>query len=491
MRGDRRLRILVWFLAVSSAVMVLVTATAGPLSEPAEAASSPSIYTAASSFRPLTGGSVSEPLTALPTNLAAHDYVEQEFSAAGTAHEFRATAAPSNGKWSIAPTSSAPYRTRVLVRRPANPKKFSGTVIVEWMNESAGESAPDWDYLNPEIMNAGDAWVGVSAQTLGVNGGKSLLTGGEVTGTVQGLTQLDPARYGSLHQPGDQYSFDIYDQIAFGLRDSASKVLGPLHPHHILAVGESQSASYLTTFADTLEPHAYPYDGIFIHSRGVSGAPLDGVSITTSTAKKPLLIRTDLRVPVFMSETQTDMIMLGYAPAQQPNTDRIRTWEIAGTSHADIYEVGGNASVLGCTAPINTGPQHVVVQAAFAAFSRWVEVGTPPPKPQPFKLQSTNPPVLALDQHGNVIGGVRTPAVEVPTSTLTGSAPAGTSTICSLFGTTTPFSAAQLTSLYGSDANYLSKYTASLNKAIAGRYILPASRGELLAQARQAQFPSS
>ena len=377
------------------------------------------------------------------------------------------------------------------MRRPANPKNFSGTVVVEWMNESAGESAPDWDYLNPEIMDAHDAWVGVSAQSLGVNGGKSLLTGGEVTGTVQGLAQQEPQRYGSLHQPGDQYSFDIYDQVAFGLRDAPSTVLGALQPRHILAVGESQSAAYLTTFADTLEPHDYPYDGIFIHSRGTSGAALDGAAINPSARQTPLLIRTDLRVPVFMSETQTDLIMLGYAPAQQPNTDRIRTWEIAGTSHADIYEVGGNASVLGCTTPINTGPQHVVVQAAFADFSRWVVDGTPPPEPAPFKLASTNPAKLALDSHGNVIGGVRTPAVDVPVSTLTGSAPAGTSTICSLFGTTTPFSSAELTSLYGSEANYLSKYTADLDKAIADRYLLPSEREELLAQARQVQFPSS
>ncbi len=492
MLGEPKLRVPGWLLMVSGGLMVLVTSVAVPLSEPAEASGSGSIYEAAASFSaPFTVGHVIEPLTALPTNLASHDYVEQEFSASGTAHAFRATSAPSDGKWSITPTSSAPYATRILVRRPANPKNFSGTVVVEWLNESAGESAPDWDYLNPEIMDAHDAWVGVSAQSLGVDGGKSLLTGGEVTGTVQGLTEQEPQRYGSLHQPGDQYSFDIYDQVAFGLRASASNALGPLHPHHILAIGESQSASYLTTFADALEPHDYPYDGIFIHSRGVSGAPLDGGSITARSAQTPLLIRTDLRVPVFMSETQTDLIMLGYAPAQQPNTDRIRTWEIAGTSHADIYEVGGNASVLGCTTPINTGPQHVVVQAAFADFSRWVLDGTPPPEPAPFKLASTSPATLALDSHGNVIGGVRTPAVDVPVSTLSGAAPAGTSVICSLFGTTTPFSAAELTSLYGSKANYIAKYTTDIDKAIADRYLLPSERAELLAQAQEVQFPSS
>ena len=125
-------------------------------------------------------------------------------------------------------------------------------------------------------------------------------------------------------------------------------------------------------------------------------------------------IRTDLRVPVFMFETQTDLIHLGYAPAQQPNTTRIRTWEVAGTSHADAYLVGVAASVLGCTTPVNSGPQHTVVQAAFAAFTKWVDHGTPPPSPPRFTLASSDPPSLALDSHGNVIGGVRTPGGRCP-----------------------------------------------------------------------------
>lgn len=460
-------------------------------SSQASASEPGSIYRDAAAFKPLTGGHIIEPLSANPTGLAAHDYVEDEYSASGTAHAFVATSSPPDGKWSITPTSAASYSTRVLVRRPSNPRAFSGTVVVEWMNESAGESAPDWDYLNPEIMDAGDAWVGVSAQKLGVDGGSSILSGGQVNGSVKGLVQQEPERYGTLHHPGDQYSFDIYDQIGFGLRDSASSILGPLKVRRLLAIGESQSAFYLTTFADAIEPHDYPYDGFFIHSRGGPGAALDGGSIVGNAAKNPLRIRTDLRVPVFMSETQTDLIGLDYAPAQQPNTNRIRTWEIAGTSHADIYEVGGDAGILGCTNQINTGPQHVVVQAAFADFSKWVAGGTAPPSPAPFKLSSTDPPALALDDHGNVIGGVRTPAVDVPVSTLTGSAPAGTSEICSLFGSTTPFGAAELASIYGSQANYLSKFTTDLDRAIAARYLLPSERSELLAQAQQVQIPSS
>jgi hypothetical protein len=322
---------------------------------------------------------------------------------------------------------------------------------------------------------------------LGVDGGHAIL--GQSGAASGGLVSEEPARYGSLHHPGDQYALDIYAQIGKALSVPEPSALGGLRPKHVLAVGESQSAFYLTTFADALQTRTNIFDGIFIHSRGGGGASLAGTAITTKEGPTNLRIRTDLRVPVFMFETQTDLIALGYAPAQQPNTNRIRTWEVAGTSHADAYEVGGAASLLGCTTPVNNGPQHTVVQAAFAAFNRWVDHGTPPPSPPRFRLSSTDPAVLALDSHGNVIGGVRTPAVDVPISTLSGAAPPGTNALCSLFGESTPFTPAMLAGLYPTKADYLTAYKASLDKSIAGGYILPADRATLLAQAEQVSIP--
>lgn len=456
---------------------------------PAAAASSPTVnYQAAAAVEgPITTGHVIEPLSARNPDLAAYGYVEQEFFVSGTATAFRATSSPSNGRWTVAPTTSASYKTRILVRRPTNPAHFNGTVVVEWMNESAGESAPDFDYLSPELLRDGYAYVAVSAQALGVDGGTPILAA-----AAAGLVKSEPARYGTLHHPGDQYSYDMFAQIGQALRHPKGSVLGPLQPKHVVAVGESQSAFYLTTFADAIQPLTHTFDGIFIHSRGGTGASLGGSSITAKKQTGPsnLRIRTDLSVPVFMFETQTDLIELGYAPAQQPNTNRIRTWEVAGTSHADAYEVGTAANFLGCTTAVNDGPQHNVVQAAFAAFIKWVVHGTPPPSPGRFTLSSTNPAVLALDSHGNVIGGVRTPAVDVPVSTLSGAAPPGASELCSLFGSTTPFSPTTLVSLYHTKSNYLAEYTTSLDQAIKGGYILAADRAGLLAQAQQVQFPS-
>lgn len=440
---------------------------------------------------PPNAGTISEPLTASPLDLAAYHYVESEYLASGTAYSFVPRTTPDNGRWTFGIGSSAPYATRIIVRRPADPAAFDGNVVVEWMNVSAGESAPDWEYMNPYLMDTGAAYIGVSVQALAVNGGTALL-GNRLAGAGSGLRGSDPARYSTLHHPGDQYSLDMFAQIGRGIADEAPTILGGLHPTHVLAVGESQSAFYLTTYVNALQPLDPVYDGFFIHSRGGGAVPLNGTGANVKSAiDGSVRIRTNLDAPVFMFETQTDLIQLGYAAAQQPNTAHIHTWEVAGTSHADAYELGPAAGLLGCTTPVNTGPQHVVVQAAGRSFLIWADGGKTPPSPAPFTLASTDPARLALDSHGNVLGGVRTPAVDVPISTLSGAPPAHSTTLCGLFGSTVPFTPAQLTGLYSSPAHYVSLYTASLDKTIAGGYILPADRTALIAQARQVTFPSN
>jgi Alpha/beta hydrolase domain len=447
----------------------------------AEKAAGPVSYRAVPTFsRPPNKGAIFEPESAYPLALT-HGYVQKELFASGRATAFKATATPKNGKWSIARTKSASYRTRILVRRPPK-SRFNGTVVVEWMNVTEGEAAPDWDYLNPMLMRAGYAYVAVSDQALGVNGGTSLF--GQKS---PGLVGSDPARYGSLHHPGDKYSLDIFAQIGAALHNpkTASQVLGGLRPKHVVATGESQSAYYLTTFANALQPKTHAYDGIFIHSRGGGAAKFDG---TITTGPYNVRVRTDLHVPVFMFETETDLITLHYATAQQPNTHLIRTWEVAGTSHADTLIVGPYTSFLGCTTPINDGPQHIVVQAAFTALAKWVEHATAPPKPKRFQFTAAHPAKLALAADGDVRGGVRTPAVDVPIATLSGAAPKGANETCSLFGSTTPFTKAALVKRYGTAAHYLALYKASLHTAIAHGYVLKADQAGLIAKARKVTF---
>ena len=271
------------------------------------------IYTQAATFSgPVTVGHVVEPLSANPPGLSAHGYAEQEYFASGTASAFRSTSAPNNGRWTIAPTTSAYYRTRILVRRPTDPAKFNGTVVVEWMNVSAGESAGLGLYES-RVDAAGTStwpcrprrWASTAARPFGYGCHRGP-RGHEPLATGRCSTRR-PVRPGHV-RPDRQ-----------ALRAPQIAVLGPPPPKHVVAVGESQSAFYLTTFADAVQPRTHTFDGIFIHSRGGAGrrwvAPPSGrVPGRTANPHGPT-------VPVFMFETQTDLIALGYASAQQPNTD--------------------------------------------------------------------------------------------------------------------------------------------------------------------------
>jgi hypothetical protein len=442
---------------------------------------------------PVTDGHIIEPTSPVAVDLAANGYVEQEFVASGTATACQPSKPLlADGRWSVKPQSSAPYRTRIVVRRPQDSSRFNGTVLVEWLNVSGGvEADADWAYLNPEIVRAGYAYVGVSAQAFGVNGGHALL-GAPGVSPSGGLVAAEPARYGTLTHPGDQYSYDMFSQIGQALRGSGQpSPLGSLRPGRVVAIGESQSAFFLTTYIDALQPTQHVYDGFFVHSRGGSGAALSGQPLGSSAVPMGLKIREDLGVPVFMFETETDVgPLLDYSPARQPDTDRIWTWEVAGTAHADAYLVGSYAGVLGCNFTVNEGPQHVVAQAALHAMNDWLVHGTPPPRAARLQLSTTAPPVIARDSLGNAIGGVRTPAVDVPVAALSGIAPAGASTLCSLFGSTTPFDRSTLMRLYGDKSGYLSAYEASLNKAIAGGFLLGADRTALLQQASGVVFSS-
>ena len=88
------------------------------------------------------------------------------------------------------------------------------------------------------------------------------------------------------------------------------------------------------------------------------------------------------------------------------------------------------------------------------------------------------------DAFGNAVGGIRTPSVDVPTSTLSGidNPPAGpgVGSFCLLFGTTTPFTTAELQALYPTHRDYVSKVTASAEMAERQGFLLPSGVREII-----------
>lgn len=418
---------------------------------------------------PVQGGKGAPFVASTTIDLEPFGYREDEYFVTGEAAAYRPTGpVEEDGRWSVEAAGSAPYTTRILVRRPTRAADFSGTVVVEWLNVTAGlDSAPDWTYLHTTLLRDGDAWVGVSAQRVGVEG-----PGLDFLGSAAGPLKLfDPERYAMLRHPGDDYSFDVFTQVGALLRGPRrAKVLGPLRPRRLLAVGESQSAFRLTTYANAVQPLEDVYDGFLVHSRGASAVP-----IATGVAMPEVVhTRTDLDVPVLTFETETDLATLGYLAARQPDTKRFRLWEVAGTAHADLYqlEVGRTdsgraakdttylaptstvaAGLITCTTPVNQGPQQFVLGAAFRALDRWMRDGTPPARAP--RIEATGGALpLVRDEHGNVEGGIRTAAVDAPVAALSGEGQTG-SAFCGLFGTTVPLDAATLDDLYPTHRAYV------------------------------------
>jgi hypothetical protein len=447
---------------------------------------------------PLTGGdginlASASTTPAIPTS----GWVQAEYAASGTATSYQSAGPlPTDGRFRLTEGPAAEYRTRIVVRRPRRPATFNGTVVVEWLNVSGGlDAAPDYTYLRSEIVRRGYAWVGVSAQLIGIEGGAVAVSvpQAEAAGAGKGIKHIDPARYGDLVHPGDAFSYDIYTQVARALRaPQGVDVLGPLQAQRVLAAGESQSAFALTTYVDGVQPLTKEFDGFLIHSRGGAAAPLGepgkGIDIAGSISGAPTKIRTDGRAPIIVVQTETDILgIIGAYPARQPDSARFRWWEVAGTAHADKFQVGGQADNLGCPAPVNDGPSRFAVRTALRDLDRWVSTGVAPPRSPRFAIDAATKTYLR-DRWGNVKGGIRTPLVDAPVDTLSGES-AGGSVVCILFGSTKPLTAEQLSERYRSRDQYRQQYRAGVQRAIAAGFVLADDRPDLLAMAQPDRVP--
>jgi hypothetical protein len=450
---------------------------------------------------PPTGGGAILPPNLNGFDLAQVGYEQSEYFLAGMATAYTTTSPlTSNGMWSVAPSSNkAAFKTRVVVYRPIDPKRFNGTVVVEWLNVSGQVDAdPDWTQTHNELIRDGFAWVGVSAQAVGLNALKC-------SGAC--LSPGDPARYGSLSHPGDSYSYDIFSQAGLAIRHNSAQILGGLTPKTLLAAGESQSAARMVTYIDAVQPLAHVYNGFLVHSRGAAGAALSQSPLPAVTPPTPTLIRADLNVPVFTFQTEFDVS--GAFTARQPDTNKFRQWEAAGTSHFDTYGLligpsdtgNGQGAVANleamqhptdvpspgglCAKPINTGGAHWLLDSAIYWLNRWVTKGIAPPIGPPLQIASTSPFAFAKDAHGNTLGGVRSPQVDVPIAVLSGTdnSAANSSIIsmfCFLFGSTVPFSPAQLKAMYRNHIEFVLRYAFATLKDWAHGYLLLPDAFELV-----------
>ena len=399
-------------VCLSAILLVPLTALPGPSPNPSLPLPSVTVTGPIALTTPLRDPAHGYPYNATPMDLARHGYVEEEFFIEGKANAYNT---PPGQTGSVKDTDH-PFKTRIVVRRPKSASKFNGTVIVEWYNVSQGHDGEyDWFQSAEHIVGAGYAWVGVSGQRVGVNA----------------LKEWSPTRYGTLNVAeggkitNDSLSYDTFTATAVAIRGKGSAdVMGGLKATRLIAIGHSQSAGLLYTYFHSVHPLIPKvYDAVVLHGGGGK-------------------VSEELDVKVFKLLNETDVT--GQANNRQPDTDKYRQWEVAGTSHLDakfsrmlaglglrvsgMDPVEGSPSITGPTIsggagngpsgngdgvaganpcknlPFSRIPGHYVLDAVLDHTARWVKDGTPPPTATHIELRQL-PPLLPDAQRVNGAGG--------------------------------------------------------------------------------------
>jgi hypothetical protein len=397
------------------------------------------------------------PFNALPFDPASVGYVEEELVVAGLARAYDLSPVALRAVGAGAPALQAPYRTRMIVRRPTQAAAFNGTVIVEWLNVTSGYDVEgSFAELRRELFRSGYAYVGVTAQLVG----------------AVGLRLFDALRYAGVVHPGDAFSYDMFSQAIQALRrPTGIKPLGALKPARVIATGASQSGSALNNYLNLVAPKVERVvDGFLVLTSAAALAPPE--------------------VPVVRVLTE------GEAGAGNPDGPKLREWEIASATHVDKF--GGDwfartqyrdffpgwpltpNDTPGVGGPCLMGrfPKFYAMHAALDALNRWVAGG--PPAPTAPRIKLTADGELARDGNDNTVGGIRLPAAEAPTATYYGDQKECGPTL----GRTIPFTPAKLKRLYPTRATYVDKVTAAAGQAVSAGFLLPIDADLIIAEAQ-------
>ncbi|RVU23712.1 hypothetical protein EOT10_16665 [Streptomyces antnestii] len=450
----------------------------------------------------------------VPEDLAKSGYTEGEYTVSGTANVYDW---PEPGP-AVVRTADAPYTTRMLVRRPSDPKKFSGRVVVEMLNPSSRfDLNIGWAHMHRQMVRNGDAWVGITVKPT----------------ALEALKNFDPERYRNLslanplplndprnctRVPADSsrstengLAWDIDAQVGRLMHStSAANPLsydGRVTVRRVYGFGYSQTGGYLYNWINGVRPLADRanggrplYDGYLIAGAGgsfVGMVPMNQCA-PVPPAGDPRYRLKDVGVPVIHVMTQSDYLtgIDSRRPDSDAPEDRYRHYEMAGTGHSspdhlyysarpsDIERTGREAPRMICNeGPRSRFPSYVFLDAMLRNLEGWTEDGVTPPHAAPITVKNGTP---VLDEHGNVTGGLRSPYLDVPTSTWYGNSTPGS---CDIAGHEVPFSRAQLSALYPSHGAYVSAVSANTRRLVSERTITPEDGRALIRESTTSDVP--
>jgi hypothetical protein len=406
-------------------------------------------------FQPINVAAT-KPFGASPEDLSKYGYVEEEYSVSGVANRYHFSAPLADAE---VIDGGHRYKTRMLVRRPKDPAKFNGTVLVEWYNVTVGQDV-DFNYAaaHEYMLANGYAIVAVSAQVVGLDTLKKWSTPryGDLS---LAAPPTEPTQPGSPFTANDALAWDVFSQTIKGLRTPAGvNALPGLAVKRVIADGESQSAGLLTRYYNSIDPLHRVVDGFVFY---------DGAGA----------LRTDSPVKAITVGTE---VFGGDPGSPQPDSATFRRWEVAGASHIGLYDIqyadtisardgalkgsdGRPTNISGLitncawTPLWSSVPVHYVVSSAFAHMNEWIKGGAPPSSAPRFSRDtSVTPAVVRRDDKGEVIGGIRLSEFVYPTQMNKGRGNTGANFFCFITGTHLPYTAEQLAIRYPDRDKYLS-----------------------------------
>jgi hypothetical protein len=392
----------------------------------------------------ITGpGKVYETLMELkPTDDLAHfSYVTKEYFVSGTA----------NGQ---------PYKTRIVIRRPADNSKFSGLILAESMHPSGNP----WMFHFTHVYSMTSGHIGVEI----------------LTSATQAFTEFNPERYKDL-QIGNGQANEVIAQIGALLKSKQNdNPLAGLTVRKMILAGSSASAGVVVNY---MPAH--------MTWRMAEMKPIyDGFLPTSNAGNIPSVDVPTIQVPTMREVFQ------GNGPNRVDSDapgSQIRIYEFAGMAHIDSRDAAAYYPDP-CKKAISRFPLAVYMSVALNHLFVWADKGTPPPHADRYYVDyntENDGSLLALDEFGNVRGGIRNPYVDVPAKSYhvpnSGSEPpiknphpfiaargeAAQNQLCGLANYEEPLPSAQLKKLYKDRKDYQTKVQQRYDELVKQGWALP------------------
>jgi hypothetical protein len=357
--------------------------------------------------------------------------------------------------------AGAPYKTRIIIRRPENSTAFSGTVVAEAQHAGGRSLIFEWSRVSILTRNHVFAEIVHSPNN------------------IQQLKTFNADRYGSLSIAMGQ-SNEIIAQFGRWLK-SASGPLAGYNVKRVTLMGTSASSqtvrNYLSVHGDQRMPDGKP---IF-----------DGYLLTSTLGNTPLPI---IDVPIIQMPTQTEVAMYaaqgnGYRRADSDAPGNLfRLYEVAGMPHNNSRENPGFLNDP-CTLPVTDFPAGAFTALGLHYLIAWIADGKAPPHAPPIAVENG---AVAVDEYGNAKGGVRSVFVDVPIAAngvlAKGKTPAQ-DRLCQLGGTKVMLPDATLKNLYKNSAGYQDRVNKRLDALVKEGWFLPEYVDDVRKDAAAARIP--